>query len=433
MSIKQNGRRNEQVKSMILKEWFEQSQQNIRYLVRWLAMAVMMGILIGGIGTVFYHGLAFVTRFRLAHPRIILLLPLAGLLIAAMYHAAGEDHDRGTNLIISAISGKEKIPLVKAPLIMAGTIITHLFGGSAGREGAALQIGGCIGHNMGNVLKLDEGDRRIITMCSMSAAFASLFGTPMAAAFMAMELSSVGVLYYASLVPCVIASFTSFAVSRSLGTVPDSFTIDLIPEFTVRTAVKVGILGLLCALVSILFCVVLHLAHRFFDRTFSNMFVRIFTGGLLVAGLSLVFGLNIYNGSGVHVIEEAFETGRMPDAAFLIKILVTAITMGSGFKGGEIVPSFYVGAAFGNLFARMTGSAANLCTAVGMACVFCGITNCPITSLLICFEMFGYAGMPYFLLAIAISYTFSDYYSIFGTQKIVYAKLYNAYVNHETK
>ena len=414
-------------------EWIEQTGQNLEYLVKWLLLAVMMGILLGGVGTVFYHGLAFVTGFRLAHPQVILLLPAGGLLIALLYHICGEDHDRGTNIIISAISGKDDIPILKAPLIFAGTIITHLFGGSAGREGAALQIGGCIGHNMGKVLKLNEGDRRIITMCSMSAAFASLFGTPMAAAFMAMELSSVGVLYYASLVPCVIASFTSYAVSRKLGTVPDSFTIDLIPEFTVASAAKVGILALLCAGVSILFCIILHKTHDLFDHTFPNLFLRIFVGGLLIAGLSFLLGPNLYNGSGVHVIEEAFETGRMPNAAFLIKILVTAITMGAGYKGGEIVPSFYVGAAFGNLFSRLTGSATDLGTAVGMACVFCGITNCPITSLLICFEMFGYAGMPYFLFAIAISYTFSDYYSIFGTQKIVYAKLYNSYVNHETR
>ncbi|MBP3736302.1 MAG: chloride channel protein [Lachnospiraceae bacterium] len=405
---------------------------NLRYLLKWTGIAGLMGVLIGGLGTAFYYCLSFATRMRMAHPVLILFLPFGGLLIALMYYLCREEHDRGTNLVITAITSRDQIRIVKAPLIFAGTVITHLFGGSCGREGAALQLGGCIGQNMGFVLKLDDGDRRIITMCGMSAAFASQFGTPMAAAFMAMEISSVGVLYYASLVPCVISAFTAAGISRALGTVPDAFTIDLIPEFTLRRALLTGLLGLLCAVVSILFCVALHRAHDLFERFFPNLFLRIFAGGVMITGLSFLCGLNVYNGSGIHVIEQAFETGSVPQLAFLLKILFTAITMGSGFKGGEIVPSFYVGATFGNVYAHLIHGDPDLCTAVGMAAVFCGITNCPITSLLICFEMFGYAGMPYFLIAISIAYTFSDYFSIFGSQKIVYSKLQNAYVNHET-
>ncbi len=415
------------------REQKEHALQNLRYLVRWTVIAGLVGVLIGGIGTAFYYSLSFVTKLRMAHPYLILLLPFGGLLIAGLYHLCREDHDAGTNLIITAITGKDRIRIVKAPLIFAGTVISHLFGGSCGREGAALQLGGCVGQNVGYALKLDDGDRRIITMCGMSAAFASLFGTPMAAAFMAMEISSVGVLYYASLVPCVISALAAAGLSRKLGTVPDAFMVELIPAFTVRRAFRAGLLGLLCALVSILFCVALHRAHRLFDKVFPNSFVRVFAGGSMIAALSLLCGLNVYNGSGIHIIEHAFETGEVPRLAFLFKILFTAITMGSGFKGGEIVPSFYVGAAFGNLYAHIIQADTNLCTAIGMAAVFCGITNCPITSLLICFEMFGYAGMPYFLIAIAVSYTFSDYYSIFGAQKIVYSKLQNAYVNHETR
>ncbi len=400
--------------------------------LKWFVMGIGMGGLIGSIGAAFYHGIRIATELREAHDWLIFCLPIAGLAIAALYHFFDTDKDRGTNLVITSISAGDHLPKRKAPLIFVSTILTHLTGGSAGRESAALQIGGSIGFNIGGLLKQDESDRKVLTMCGMSAAFAALFGTPMAAAFLAMEIESVGVMYYGSLIPCVLAALVSANVANLLGTKPDLFPVNVVPEFTVETAVKACILAVLCAGVSIFFCIALKKSGELYQRFFRNPFIRIFIAGVLVLIMTLLVGNRYYNGSGFGVIEMAFE-GKAPYEAFLMKILFTALTMGAGYKGGEIVPALYVGATFGCLYGQVLGFNAPLCAAIGMGALFCGITNCPVSSLLLCFEMFGYNGMPYYLLAIALSYTFSGYYGVYGSQKILYSKFHNRYINHMTR
>ncbi len=399
---------------------------------KWFVMGISMGLLIGAIGATFYHGILVATELRESHDWLIFCLPLAGLLIAALYHFLDTDKDRGTNLVITSISAGDHLPWRKAPLIFVSTILTHLTGGSAGRESAALQIGGSIGFNLGAILKQDESDQKVLTMCGMSAAFAALFGTPMAAAFLAMEIESVGVMYYGSLIPCVLSALVASHVANLLGTRPDVFTVSVVPEFTVETAVKACILAMLCAVVSILFCISLKKSAELYQRFFKNPFLRIFVAGVLVLVMTLLVGNRYYNGSGLNVIEMAFE-GKAPYEAFLMKILFTALTMGAGYKGGEIVPALYIGATFGCLYGQILGFNAPLCAAIGMGALFCGITNCPVSSLLLCFEMFGYNGMPYYLLAIALSYTFSGYYGVYGSQKILYSKFHNRYINHMTR
>ena len=405
---------------------------NAIYLIKWILAAEGVGLLIGAIGAGFYHTLHFVTETRTAHPWIIALLPLGGLLIVFVYRKCGVVTDRGTNQIITSITGSDRVQLRKAPLIFCATAVTHLFGGSAGRESAALQIGGCIGQNLGYLFRFHEGDRKIITMCGMSAAFAALFGTPMSAAFLAMEISSIGVLYYAALVPCTLSALTANAFAVWLGTRPDAFTSYIAPSFTVSHAVICGSLTILCALISILFCVSLHRGGEFFQKLLPNPYARIAAAGALVAVLTFALRTPLFTGAGMDVIEQAFE-GSVPAWAFLGKILFTTLTMSSGYKGGEIVPSLYIGATFGSTFGMLVGFDHQMCAAIGMAALFCGITNCPIASLLLCFEMFGYAGMPYFLITIALSYAFSGYYSVYASQKIVYSKFRNTYVNRPAK
>ena len=400
--------------------------------LKWFVMGIGMGGLIGCIGAAFYHGIRIATELREAHDWLIFCLPVAGLAIAALYHFLDTDKDKGTNLVITSISAGDHLPKRKAPLIFVSTILTHLTGGSAGRESAALQIGGSIGFNIGGLLKQDESDQKVLTMCGMSAAFAALFGTPMAAAFLAMEIESVGVMYYGSLIPCVLAALVSANVASLLGTKPDLFPVSVVPEFTVETAVKACVLAVLCAGVSIFFCISLKKSAELYQRFFKNPFIRIFVAGVLVLIMTLLVGNRYYNGSGFGVIEMAFE-GKAPYEAFLMKILFTALTMGAGYKGGEIVPALYVGATFGCLYGQILGFNAPLCAAIGMGALFCGITNCPVSSLLLCFEMFGYNGMPYYLLAIALSYTFSGYYGVYGSQKILYSKFHNRYINHMTR
>ncbi len=399
--------------------------------IRWVIFAILSGLIVGGIGTLFYFGMYLVTLTRTKNPWLIFLLPVSGLVIVGCYRLLHDEKDTGTNLVLSAIHSDEELPLRMAPLIFLSTLITHLFGGSAGREGAALQLGGSIGNGLGKLFRFDDKDKHIMIMCGMSAAFSALFGTPMAAAVFSMEVVSVGVMYYAALVPCVISSLVASMVARYFGVAQELFLIDNIPAFRFLPAVKISVLAVLCAGVSILFCIMLHSSDHLYKRFFKNAYIRIFVGGCLVIALTLLVGDQTYNGAGMNMIEQ-YMHGQVPPEAFILKMLFTAVTLGAGFKGGEIVPSFFTGAAFGCLFGNILGFSPSLCTAVGMTAVFCGVTNCPITALLISFELFGYDAMPYFLLAVAFSYMLSGYYGLYSSQKIIYSKYKTNYINRKT-
>ncbi|MCR5670535.1 MAG: chloride channel protein [Butyrivibrio sp.] len=403
----------------------------VRVFFRWLILGSVTGCVVGAIGGLFYHAIVFATAFRTEHDFIIGLLPFAGLFIVFLYRLCKDYEDKGTNLVIKSIQEGDHLPVTKAPLIFISTTITHLFGGSTGRESAALQMGGSIGYNLGKLFRLKEGNVKIITMCGMSAAFSALFGTPMTASFMAMEIENVGVMYYSALVPCVVSALVASGISRLMGCVPEVFAVNIIPEFTVHNAIYTGILAILCAIVSVLFCAVLKLSGKTYKKLFANPYVRIFVGGTIVAVLTFISGTRYYNGAGMNVIEMALE-GNAPYWAFLLKIIFTALTLGAGYKGGEIVPALYIGATFGCLYSQILGFDPALCAAIGMGALFCGVTNCPISSLFICFELFGFKGMPYYLLAIALSYTFSGYHSLYSSQKIMYSKFHNKYVNRDT-
>ena len=404
----------------------------LRILVRWIALGCLTGLIVGGAGCALYYGVRLATQLRTAHPWILFLLPAGGLFIVFMYRSAGVHRDSGTNLVIRSIQQGDHLPLKMTPLILISTCVTHLFGGSSGRESAGLQIGGSLGYNIGRLFKLDESNLRIITMCGMSAAFSALFGTPMTAAFFAMEIESVGVMYYASLVPCVLSALVASALAGRLGITPEIFAVRIVPTFSLYNAFFAGLLAVLCAFVSVFFCAVLHETGHLYQSKITNPYLRAVIGGCLVIAVTLLIGSQTYNGASMALIDSAFK-GEAAYGAFLLKMILTALTLGAGYKGGEIVPSLCVGATFGCAFARIGGFDPALCSAIGMGALFCGVTNCPISSLLICFELFGYAGMPYYLLAIALSYTFSGYHSLYSSQKIVYSKFHNTYVNRETK
>ena len=398
---------------------------------KWVIFSILVGLVVGLCGTAFCYGLIGATNIRLAHPWLIFLLPVGGLVIVGLYHILQNEKDTGTNLVISAIHSGDKLPFKMAPLIFISTIITHLFGGSAGREGAALQMGGSLGNSIGKLFRFDDKDRNVMIMCGMSAAFSALFGTPMAAAIFSMEMISVGVMYYNALVPCVISSLVAHDVADYFGVTNEFFLIESIPKFELKTAVQISILAALCALVSILFCVSIHGAERLYKKFFKNPFIRVFAGGVFVIIATLLVGNQTYNGTGMSIIAQCIE-GTVKPETFILKILFTALTLSAGYKGGEIVPSFCTGAAFGCLFGNLLGFSPTLCTAVGMTSVFCGVTNCPISSLLISFELFGYDGMPYFLLAISFSNMMSGYFGLYQSQRIVYSKYKNRYINKNT-
>lgn len=399
--------------------------------LKWIIFAIIVGAIVGLCGTAFYFALSLVTVLRTQNTWLIFLLPLGGLGIVAMYRFLHNEKDTGTNLVISAIHSDDELPLRMAPLIFVSTLITHLFGGSAGREGAALQMGGSIGNALGKLFRFDDKDKHVMIMCGMSAAFSALFGTPMAAAILPMEMVSVGVMYYIALVPCVISSLVAHGIAYSFGVSNEMFIIRSIPKFGIITSIEISVLAILCALVSILFCVLLHKSEDLYKRFFTNPYIRVIAGGCIIIVLTLLVGNQDYNGTGINIIDHCIN-GTVRPEAFLLKMIFTALTLGAGYKGGEIVPSFFTGAAFGCLFGNLLGFSPTLCTAVGMTAVFCGVTNCPITSLLISFELFGYDGMPYFLLATALSYMLSGYFGLYRSQKIVYSKYKTNYINKAT-
>ncbi|MDD6156589.1 MAG: chloride channel protein [Lachnospiraceae bacterium] len=398
---------------------------------KWVVFSLLVGVIVGMCGTAFYYGMSFVTLLRQQNQWLIFLLPVGGLLIVGLYHLFRDEKDTGTNLVISAIHSGDELPFRMAPLIFISTLITHLCGGSAGREGAALQMGGSIGNSLGHLFRFDDKDKHVMIMCGMSAAFSALFGTPMAAAIFSMEMVSVGVMYYIALVPCVISSLVAHGIAVYFGVSSELFPIGNIPHFGILNAVKISGLAVLCSLVSILFCVVLHQTEHLYKKFFANPYIRAAVGGCIVIALTLLVGNRDYNGTGIGIIDQCLD-GTVRPEAFLLKIIFTALTLGAGYKGGEIVPSFFTGAAFGCLFGNLIGFSPSLCAAVGMCSVFCGVTNCPITSLLISFELFGYDGMPYFLLSVAFSYMLSGYFGLYKSQRIVYSKYKTRYINRNT-
>ena len=400
--------------------------------LKWILFSVLSGIIIGLAGTAFYFCMNYASDLRGAFPWLIFLLPAGGLAIVGLYHLFQNQKDPGTNLVLSAVHSGDHIPIRMAPLIFASTVLTHLFGGSAGREGAALQIGGSLGNGIGRLFHFNEKEQKVLIMCGMSAAFSAVFGTPLAAAVFSMEVISVGIMHYSAILPCVISSLIAHQIASCFGAVGEHFVIQSIPDFALIPALKISLLAVLCAIISILFCVMLHGFSDLFRKLFQNGYVRILTGGFIVLALTLLIGSQDYNGTGIPFIEQCF-SGTVPPYAFLLKMILTAVTLAAGYKGGEIVPSFFVGAAFGCFFGNIIDLSPSLCAAAGMGAVFCGVTNSPITSLLICFELFGFEGMPYYLLSIALSYVLSGYYGLYQSQKIIYSKYKNQYINRKTR
>ena len=406
--------------------------RNLAVFIRWGIFSAFVGLFVGAFSTLFAFCLRQVTSFRTENPWLILCLPLAGVVIVFLYGVFRYKNDKGTNMVLSSIHAEAEVPFRMAPLIFISTIITHLFGGSAGREGAALQLGGSIGQQLGKLFRFDEKDQRIVVMCGMSAAFSAIFGTPIAASIFSMEVVSVGVMYYAALVPCVFSSLVASKFANHMGIGPNVFKIRQMPLFEVVPSLKVIGLALCCAALSVVFCMALHSLGDFYRNKLKNPYIRIIVSSLVIILLTIILQTDDYMGAGVPVIQRAIQ-GNVEPLAFVWKIVFTALTLEAGFKGGEIVPSFFVGATFGCLFGHILGISPSLCAAVGMMSVFCGVTNCPITSMLIAFELFGYHGVPFFLLGISVSYLMSGYYGLYHDQTIVYSKYKTEYINRKAR
>ncbi len=407
---------------------------HFRVYIKWLVLALVLGVVLGVVGAGFYYALSYATEWRGEYPWLIWLLPVAGLVVAGLYHFFDKQpqtaENKGTNMVLAAVNGGEEIPFRMLPLIFVSSAISHLFGASVGREGAALQMGASVGSTVSRLLKFNENDQKVLIMTGMSAAFSAIFGSPLTAAVFSMEVISVGVMYYAALVPCTVSALTALYVAKLLGVQYAQYHLDFVPELGVLSAGKVMLLGILCAVLSIVICYTLIITEKGMQGIFDNPFVKIFVAGTVIAILTLLVGNQDYNGLGGAVIMQA-AMGNAVWYAFLLKLLFTAISLAGGYRGGEIVPSLFMGATFGCVAAGFLALPPAVGAALGMIAVFCGVTNSPIASFIMGLELFGGQGMWMFGLVVAVSYMLSGYYGLYKSQLIIYSKYRSAYVHRK--
>ena len=408
----------------------QSAKRPARVLVLWLVLAAAVGLVCGGVGTAFHLSVEAVTELRGEHGWILWLLPLAGLVIVALYKGT-RCEGMGTNNVIRAVQSGEAVSPLLVPAIFLGTVLTHLCGGSAGREGAALQMGGSIGYNVGRLFRLSDHDRRTATVCGMAAFFSALFGTPLAATLFAMMVEDVGLTFSVAFVPGFLAALVAYGVSLACGISPTRFALADAPALTADAVLKVMVLGAACAVVSRLFCGLLHFTEHELPKRLPNPWVRVAVGGMAVVALSYLMGVDRYNGAGMGVIAAAVEQGEALPWDFLCKALLTAVTLASGFKGGEVVPSFYIGATFGCAVGPLLGLPAGFSAAVGLVAVFCGATNTLIPSILMAYELFQGEGLELVALGCGVCYMLSGYHGLYSSQTFVTEKWASEY--HEKK
>lgn len=395
----------------------------LKVFLKGTVLSVPIGLACGVLGGVFHIAVDLGSKWFGQYSWLLYLLPLAGLFIVWIYHAAGIYQDRGANLVLASLRTGEEIPPRMAPLIFVSTVLTQLCGGSAGREGAALQIGAGTASFLARRFHLNDRDTRQLTMCGMSALFSAVFGTPITAALFSMEVYRVGRMRYSALYPCLSASITAWEVSRFMGTAGIAMPALPATSADVGTVLRVMLLSLVCAVVSILFLAVMHAAHKLYIHFFSNPYLRAAAGGVLVVLATLLLGTRDYNGAGMELAAAAIEGTAVP-WAFLAKILLTALTIGAGYKGGEIVPSFFIGATLGCTIGPLLGLDPGLAAAAGMVAIFCSVVNCPVASMFLSVELFGGSHLWLFGLVCGVSYLMSGYYTLYADQEIVYSKLW---------
>lgn len=408
---------------MLQKKRLKKTGKYYLYFLRWVVIAIIVGAAGGVIGSVFHHCIDEVTHIRGEFGWLLYLLPLAGLFIVFIYRKAGLEKDPGTNWVFISTQTEDTVPARMLPLIFVSTVLTHLTGGSSGREGAALQVGGSLGSILGKALKFNYQDINVTILCGMSAVFSAMFGTPIAAAVFSMEVVMVGAIQYAALVPCIVAAAFAKYVAGLMGSKETIYAVHLDLPITPELIIQIIILGVLCGILSMLFCSVMHKVTHMLGKWMPNPYIRVFVGGCAIIVLTLLVGTTDYNGAGTHMIEKSF-VAQVAWYAFLLKMLFTAITIGSGYKGGEIVPTLFIGATFGCVVGPLLGLPSSLAAAVSMIALFCGVVNAPIASIFLAVEMFGTADIVLFAIVCAISYVCSGYYSLYSSQTFIQDKLY---------
>ena len=405
-------------------DWLRKLDNPLRYakaILKWGLLGILMGCIGGAVGSGFHYVLHFVTHLRGEHMWLVWLLPLGGLLTVGLYRILKLRKNRGTNEIIDAILNNDPVKATVAPAIFLATATTHLLGGSAGREGAALQLGGSIGSWIAKWLRLDDKDRTVLIMSGMSAVFAGLFGTPLAACIFVLEFIMVGRIFTPALVPCYLSALVASLGAQALGILPETFPLTTSVAFNISGTLRYMLLAVLVSLVGIIMCQIFHKAEHLAARFIPNTWLRIAIGGAVIAGLTAIVGDQRYNGAGMDMALTAVG-GQADWYDFLMKMLFTAVTLAAGFKGGEIVPTFCIGATFGCVLGSLLGLDPGISAALGLVGLFCCATNAPLAAIALSIEMFGSTNLYLFGLVCVICFLLSGNGGLYGSQRLQFRK-----------
>lgn len=405
---------------MLKSHLFSKSEfaSTLRYLVRWIPVGILAGILGGSASALLLWSLEVATDVRESHKWLIALLPIAGLLVGYLYRSLGISVEAGNNLILDEIHNpKQTIPVRMTPLILLGTFLTHLFGGSAGREGTALQTGASLADQLAKPFRMNAHERRILLMTGISAGFASVFGTPLAGAIFGMEVLAFGLISYNAIAPCFIAAFIGDLTTSAWGIHHTVYRITDLPTFDLRKLFVAAIAGAVFGLVGKGFAKTTHAIHYLFKKRIAWPPLRPFIGGILVALAVFALGTTKYIGLGIPTIVAAFQ-GQQAPYDFAAKFLFTAVTLGAGFKGGEVTPLFFIGATLGNALSYVLPLPPSLLAGMGFVAVFAGAANTPVSSTLMAMELFGAEAGAYAAIACVASYLFSGHAGIYLAQRV---------------